>query len=75
MRCIVSNVKYNVLYMYMYMYMYIHVHMHCMLGTKHGFVQTRNCPAQSVDLRFVLAMHGLMHNCTILGCLPLDRCY
>ena len=38
-----------------------------MLGTKHGFVQSVDCPAQSVDPYFALAIHRLTHDCTIPG--------
>ena len=38
-----------------------------MLGAKHRFVQSVDCPAQSVDPCFVLAIHGLIHKCTISG--------
>ena len=38
-----------------------------MLGAKHGFVQSMDCPVQSMDLRFVPAIHGLIHDSAILG--------
>ena len=38
-----------------------------MLGAKHGFARSVDCPAQSMDLRFVLAIHRLTHDCAILG--------
>ena len=38
-----------------------------MLGTKHGFVQSVDCPAQSVDPYFALAIHKLTYDCEILG--------
>ena len=38
-----------------------------MLGTKNGFAQSVDCPAQSVDPCFALAIHGMTHDCTILG--------
>ena len=42
----------------------IHTHM---LGAKHRFVQSMDCPAQSMDPCFALSIHGLTHNCTIPG--------
>ena len=42
--------------------MYVHVHM---LGAKHGFAQSVDCPAQSVDPCFALAIHGMTHDCAI----------
>ena len=38
-----------------------------MLGTKHRFVQSADCPAQSVDPHFALAIRGLTHKCAISG--------
>ena len=38
-----------------------------MLGAKHGFAQSVDCPAQSVDLCFALAIHGMTHDCAIPG--------
>ena len=38
-----------------------------MLGTKNGFAQSVDCPAQSVDPCFALAIHGMTHNCEISG--------
>ena len=39
----------------------------CMLGAKHGFVQSVDCPAHSVDPCFALAIHRMTHDCTIPG--------
>ena len=38
-----------------------------MSGAKHGFAQSMDCPAQSVDLHFVSTIHGLSHDCAIPG--------
>ena len=38
-----------------------------MLGAKHGFAQSVDCPAQSVDPCFALAIHGMTHDCAIPG--------
>ena len=38
-----------------------------MSGAKYGFARSVDCPAQSKDPRFVLAIHRLTHNCTISG--------
>ena len=38
-----------------------------MLGAKHGFVQSVDCPVQSMDPCFALAIHGMTHDCAILG--------
>ena len=38
-----------------------------MLGAKHGFAQSVDCPVQSVDPCFALAIHGMTHYCTIPG--------
>ena len=38
-----------------------------MLGAKHGFAQSVDCPAQSVDLHFPLAIPGLTHDHAIPG--------
>ena len=43
----------------MYMYTYLYSCTVYMLGTKHGFAQSVDCPAQSVDLCFALAIHGM----------------
>ena len=47
-----------------YIYIYIYIYM---LGTKNGFAQSVDCPAQSVDPCFALAIHGMTHNCAISG--------
>ena len=45
------------------MYMYTH----CMLGAKHGFAQSMDCAAQSMDPHFAQTIHGLRSACPILG--------
>ena len=47
-----------------------------MLGAKHGFAQSVDCPAQSVDSCFALAIHGMTRDCARMTrgrgrCLPL----
>ena len=37
------------------------------LGAKHGFVQSVDCPVQNVDPCFALAIHGMTHDCAIPG--------
>ena len=51
------------------------VRMHCvyMLGAKHGFAQSVDCPAQSVDPCFALAIHGMTHDCAIPGLRTHDK--
>ena len=53
-----------------HIHVHVHVHVHkCMymLGAKHGFAQSVDCPVQSVDPCFALAINRLTHNYVILG--------
>ena len=53
-----------------HIHVHVHVHVHkCMymLDAKHGFAQSVDCPVQSVDPCFALAINGLSHNYVILG--------
>ena len=38
-----------------------------MLCAKHGFAQSMDCAAQSMDPHFAQAIHGLRYVCTIPG--------
>ena len=48
--------------MLLHMYMCVYIYM---LDAKHGFAQSVDCPAQSVDPCFALAIHGTTHDCAI----------
>ena len=53
-----------------HIHVHVHVHVHkCMymLGAKHGFAQSVDCPVQSVDPCFALAINRLTHNYVIPG--------